>query len=58
MADAIMDAFSVRASSNIGQVVLGPDGKIIAWTTDPWVAQVIEKLLNENDHLFLMKEDQ
>lgn len=34
MDDAIMDAFSVRASGNIGQVVLDSDGKIIAWTTD------------------------
>ena len=45
MDDAIMGAYSIRASGNIGQVVLDPDGRIIAWTTDAWVAQLIEKFV-------------
>ena len=58
MDDAIKDAFEIRASGTIGQVVLGPDGKIIAWTTDAWIAQVIAKLLSENEKLlFLEKEN-
>lgn len=51
MDDTIMEAFSVRPSGNIGQVVLDPDGKIIAWTTDSCVAQVIARLLSENEDL-------
>ena len=39
MEDAIIDAFSVQPSGNIGQVVLDHDGKIIAWTTDSWNAR-------------------
>ena len=49
----IMEAFSVQASGNIGQVVLDPDGEVIAWTTDSWIAQVIVKLMNENEHLLV-----
>ncbi len=43
--------FSIRQSGHIGQEILDPDGAIIAWTTDEWVAQVIRKLLNENEGL-------
>src|SRR6516225_4793103 len=43
--------FSIRATGNIGQEILDQDGKIIAWTTDEWVAQVICKLLNEHEEL-------
>ena len=57
MNDPIMEAFSVRASGNIGQVVLDPDGEIIAWTTDSWVAQVIAKLLSENVELLSRKKN-
>jgi hypothetical protein len=53
----IMGAFSVRASGNIGQVVLDPDGRIIAWTTDSWVAQVIARLLSENEELFFIVKE-
>lgn len=40
---------SVRQSGNIGQEILDQDGKIIAWTTDAWIAQAICKLLNDNE---------
>ena len=51
-----LGAFSVRHSGNIGQEILDQAGKIIAWTTDEWTAQVICKLLNENQELFRKKE--
>jgi hypothetical protein len=57
MDEAIMGAFSVRASGNIGQVVLDPDGKVIAWTTDSWVAQVIARLLSNNEHLLFIRKE-
>lgn len=47
----VLGPFSVRESGNIGQEILNADGKIIAWTTDRWVAQVICKLLTENQGL-------
>jgi hypothetical protein len=43
--------FSIRQSGNVGQEILDQDGKIIAWTTDEWVAQVIRRLLTENEGL-------
>ena len=43
--------FSVCHSGEVGQEILDQDGKIIAWTTDEWTAQVICKLLNENEEL-------
>ena len=54
MDETIMGAFTVRPSGNVGQVVLGPDGETVAWTTDPWVAQVIAKLLCDNEYLLQM----
>jgi hypothetical protein len=35
----------------VGQEVLGPDGGIVAWTSDEWAALVICQLLNENEGL-------
>jgi len=52
-----LEAYSVRASGNVGQEILGPDGKIIAWTTDAWIAQVIAKLLIENEELLFVKKE-
>jgi hypothetical protein len=52
---AVLGAFSVRSSGDVGQDVLGPDGGVVAWTTDPWVAQVIAKLLGDNEHLLLVR---
>jgi hypothetical protein len=47
--------FWVRESGNVGREVLDQDGKIIAWTTDDWVARVICRLLNENEALLTGK---
>jgi hypothetical protein len=46
---AIHEPFSIRRSGTIRQEILDPDGKIIAWTTDAWIAQVICKLLNDHE---------
>jgi hypothetical protein len=43
--------FSVCQSGDVGQVIRDENGKIIAWTTDDWVARVICKLLNDNEGL-------
>jgi hypothetical protein len=53
--EAALGPFSVRTTGNVGQVVLGPDGGVVAWTTDPWIAQVIAKLLCDNEHLLLVR---
>jgi hypothetical protein len=47
------EAFTVQESGNVGQTILNSDGAIIAWTTDPWAAQVICRLLNENQELLV-----
>jgi len=46
---AIHEPSSIRRSGNIGQEILDQGGKIIAWTTDAWIAQVICKLLNAHE---------
>ena len=45
------EPFSIWSNGSIGQEIVNSDGMTIAWTTDPWVAQVICKLLTENDGL-------
>ena len=57
MLDAILGPFSVHPSGNIGQEVRDPDGQIIAWTTNAWLAQVIAKLLSENEHLLFVNNE-
>ena len=47
----IHEPFTVASNGSIGQMILNADGNTLAWTTDPWVAQVICKLLTENDGL-------
>ena len=56
MNDEIMETFSVHTPGNIGQEIRGADGRIIAWTTDSWVAQVIARLMSENEHLLYIKK--
>ena len=53
----VLDAFTVRQSGNIGQEILDQDGTIVAWTTDAWLAQVICKLLTENEGLLGGKQE-
>lgn len=40
-------SFSVKSFGSFGQEILGPDGTVIAWTTDAWIAQVIARLLTQ-----------
>ena len=47
----VLGAFTVRQSGNIGQEILDQDGNTIAWMTDTWLAQVICKLLSDNEEL-------
>jgi hypothetical protein len=48
--------FSVYGSGNVGQEIRDPDGKTVAWTTDPWLARVIATLLSQNEHLLAINE--
>ena len=50
-------AFTVHNSGGVGKTIVNCDGEIIAWMTDDWVAQVICKLLNENEELILNREE-
>ena len=45
------EPFTIHCNGGIGQEIVNSDGMTIAWTTDPWVAKVICKLLTENDGL-------
>jgi hypothetical protein len=47
--------FYVWQSGNIGQEILDADGNVIAWTVDPWLAQVIAKLLEKADREGLLR---
>lgn len=39
----------VRESGQIGQEILDAEGTMVCWTVDPWLAQVIVRLLNRAD---------
>ena len=53
----VLGAFTVRQSGSIGQEILDQDGNTIAWMTDAWLAQVVCKLLTENEGLLGRKEE-
>jgi len=55
MTETVYGPFTVRGSGGVGQEVVDADGRIVAWTTDAWLAQVICRLLSENEHLLMMK---
>jgi len=38
---ATQGPFSIQELGKIGQEILDPDGKITAWTSDVWFAQVV-----------------
>jgi hypothetical protein len=52
----LLGSFTVRQSGGIGQEILDQDGNTIAWMTDAWLAQVVCKLLTENEELLGRKE--
>ena len=53
----VLGAFTVRQSGNIGQEIIDQDGTVVAWTTDDWLAQVVCKLLNDNEEHLRRKEE-
>ena len=53
----LLGAFTIRQPGNIGQEILDQDGSTIAWLTDAWLAQVVCKLLNDNEELLRRKEE-
>ena len=53
----LLGSFTVRQSGSIGQEILDQDGTVVAWTTDAWLAQVICKLLSDNEELLRRKEE-
>jgi hypothetical protein len=57
MNDATVGPYKVHTNGSIGQEIRDLDGRIIAWTTDVWVAQVIAKLLNQNESLLVTKKE-
>ena len=52
----LLGSFTVRQSGSIGQEILDQDGTVVAWTIDAWLAQVVCKLLTENEELLGRKE--
>lgn len=50
---AIPGPFMIQTNGGIGQTICDPDGNAIAWTTDVMVAQVICRLMNENEGLLV-----
>jgi hypothetical protein len=51
MDDTNQGPCAAHASRNIGQEIRDSDGKISAWATNSWVAEVIERELFENELL-------
>lgn len=49
-------SFIVKSSGTIGQEIIGSDGTVICWTTDPWLAQVIAKLLTDADEFGILTQ--
>jgi hypothetical protein len=57
MNDAMLETFTVQNNGSIGQEIRDLNGKIVAWTTDSWVAQVIAQLLSETKNLLFATEE-
>ena len=57
MGEIVYGPFTVRASGCVSQEILGADGQVLVWTIDAWIAQVICKLLTENEGLLLLKNN-
>ena len=44
----MIDNFSLRQSGKIGQEIISPSGKVLAWTTDPVFGAFLIRILNEH----------
>ena len=53
MGCSIRGPFVIQTNGGIGQTVTDADGNAVAWTTEPWVAQVICRVMNENEGLLV-----
>lgn len=42
-----MKAFTIQQSGNLGQEIISPSGKILAWTTDQVFGSFMVQLLND-----------
>lgn len=51
MACVIQGPFNVQSNGGIGQTICDADGRAISWTTDEVVAQVICRMLNDQEGL-------
>ena len=43
------DSYALQQSENIGQEIISPEGKVIAWTTDPVIGALLKSILNKTD---------
>ncbi len=41
------ESYILINSGNIGQEIISPQGKVIAWTTDPLIGAFLTRVLNE-----------
>ena len=48
---SIQGRFLIQTNGSQGQTIMSVDGTTICWTTNSWVAQVLVKLLNDNEGL-------
>lgn len=55
--EEVVVAFSVHDSGGVGRTIVNCDGDIIAWTKDDGVAQVVCRLLNENENLLYKEKE-
>jgi hypothetical protein len=52
-----VQSFSVRQSNKVVHAITDPDGSILAWTTNERMAQLMCKLLNQNEELLRKKAE-
>ena len=43
------ESYTLQQSGNIGQEIISPEGKVIAWTTDPVIGALLKSILNKTD---------
>jgi hypothetical protein len=53
--------FTLKQSGMIGQEIISPRGKVVAWTVDPLIGNVLCRFLNEvlaNDNFAMNRHDE
>jgi hypothetical protein len=56
LTELVCGSFTIRDFEGMSQEIIDPEGIVIAWTTHPWVAQVLCRLLTENEEFVRWKE--